>query len=836
MKREKPISLFQWIWKSYIRTSVIPLVLVELVFIGIYFVTNEWSRERQTLSMKNEVLNEIRIVASQESAIIDSETRRISSLTVLYSDSIAHALNQEIPASEENLERLVMSPEGAYYSKADTTSGGAAIFYSGINKVGAQQKNKVERLLPLQPFMKSIVAREPLAAAVYFNTYDSLNIIYPYFDVMTQYQSQMNIPEFNFYYEADAEHNPERKAVWTDAYLDPAGNGWMASSIAPVYRGNVLEGVAGIDVTINTFREEIQTMDIPWKGLGLLVSNNGTILAMPDRAEQLFGIQELTSHNYQEAVKQDTFKPDEFNLFAHKDLQAIAVDIAADKQGLSEVRIDGQKQMLAWSTMENTGWKFIILAAETNIFAVTNHLNHELFEIGMYMILGLFLFYIIYFAILNWRSRVMSGRISEPLMEINRIAMEIGQGRYHQEIPEIHVTEIRETAEILSQVGSRLGEAYKSSSEAKDALEDREANMNAMIQSIDDMIAEINETGVIEKVWSIDRRYDYAMAKSFEGKHIDALLDPQTTLRFMSILSEVLATQETVGMEYEMASSRGTVWMQALITPIKRKNEPVRKVCVISRDITERKYMEESLFSSKELAETANKAKSEFLSSMSHELRTPMNAILGFAQLLEYESSDPLSASQQENVREIIKAGKHLLQLISEILDLTRIESGRMALSIEDLRLGDVLEECFTWMQPICSQHSIGFRNEALSMYEELIRCDRIRMKQVLLNILSNSIKYNNPNGMVTVSVHHAEARKLVIVVKDTGVGIREEDLIHIFEPFHRIPQGKQIEGTGIGLTVSRRLLGMMDGEIQVTSVFGEGSVFKILIPLGEEG
>ncbi|WP_379162763.1 ATP-binding protein [Paenibacillus sp. sgz5001063] len=830
MNREKTVSIFEWIWKPYIKTSVIPLLLVELVFIGIYFVTNNWSRERQVLSMKNEVFHEMQILSSQEAAIINGQTQRILTNVDIFRDAVSHTLEQRAPLGEDDRRRLVTGQDGAYYSAADSPAGGAAVFYSGVYTVGDEQKRKVASLLALQPQMKSMIAREKLASAIYFNTFDSLNVIYPYMDVITQYAPKMNIPEFNFYYEADEDHNPDHKAVWTDAYLDPAGNGWMASCIAPVYNGAVLEGVAGIDVTIDTFRSEILGLDIPWGGHGFLVDDNGSILAMPDQVEQLFGIQELTSHQYTEAVKQDTFKPAEFNLFAHEDLKTINAELTAASQGLGELKLGGEQHILAWAAVENTRWKLIILADEDNILADTNHLKHELYEIGMYMVFGLIFFYSIYFVVLNQRTKRMSRKMSEPIQKINAIALGIGQGQYHPEIPDIHVIELRQTAEILTQVGQELGASNQELREAKEALESREANINAMIQSVDDMIAEIDESGTIIKVWSVDKRYDINLARNYEGKHVGVLFDPQTTLQFMDLLQKMLVTGETAGLEYEVSTRIGIRWMQAMISPIDYKHEQVRKVVMVSRDISDRKLIEESMLSSKESAEKANQAKSEFLSSMSHELRTPMNAILGFAQLLEYDRTEPLTASQQENVGEIIKAGKHLLQLISEILDLSRVESGRLALNIENVSVGEILEECFSWIQPLCSLNSIQFHNAAIPMYGQMMACDRIRMKQVLLNILSNAVKYNEKDGSIRVSIHPAGGNRLAIVVEDTGIGISEEDMKLIYEPFHRIQQGRQIEGTGIGLTVSSKLLEMMGGEIIASSTVGVGSRFEILI------
>jgi signal transduction histidine kinase/CheY-like chemotaxis protein len=244
-----------------------------------------------------------------------------------------------------------------------------------------------------------------------------------------------------------------------------------------------------------------------------------------------------------------------------------------------------------------------------------------------------------------------------------------------------------------------------------------------------------------------------------------------------------------------------------------------------------------SLAGAKEDAERANLAKSEFLSRMSHELRTPMNAILGFGQLLEADPGMPLAPQQAESVREILHAGRHLLELINEVLDLARIESGRLELSLEPVQLDLVIRECLALMQPLAEQRQIRLASDTACAGG--IQADPIRLRQVLLNLFSNAVKYNQVGGSVQVtcqSVRHSVGNaRIRIAVTDTGRGIAAEALPRLFRPFERLePAYDGTEGTGVGLAISKKLVEAMRGNIGVESVAGEGSTFWIELPLSE--
>jgi PAS domain S-box-containing protein len=262
------------------------------------------------------------------------------------------------------------------------------------------------------------------------------------------------------------------------------------------------------------------------------------------------------------------------------------------------------------------------------------------------------------------------------------------------------------------------------------------------------------------------------------------------------------------------------------------RDRTLQGVFAAARDVTERKRLDQALQetnvelkNAKFVAEKANLAKSDFLSSMSHELRSPLNAILGFAQLMDADSP-PATPSQKESIAQILQAGWHLLKLINEILDLAKVESGQVPLSEEPVSLAEVMLECQSMIEPQAQQRGIKLTFPQFDI-PYFVHADRTRFKQVLINLLSNAIKYNREHGTVEVNCTASTPERIRISIKDSGAGLPPEQLAQLFQPFNRLGQeaGGE-EGTGIGLVVAKQLVELMGGIIGVESTVGVGSVF----------
>ncbi len=420
----------------------------------------------------------------------------------------------------------------------------------------------------------------------------------------------------------------------------------------------------------------------------------------------------------------------------------------------------------------------------------------------------------------------------------------------------VSVTALRDAHDAI--IGYLLiGTDNTARKQAEEALLKAGALQSAIFNSANFSSIATDAKGVIQ-IFNVgaERMLGYAAADVMNKITPADISDPQEVISRAKALSAELGTPITPGFEaLVFKASRGIEDIYELtyirkdgsrfpavvsVTALRDAHNAIIGYLLIGTDNTARKQVEEAqqlldqmlrdknveLESAKFVAEKANLAKSDFLSSMSHELRTPLNAILGFGQLMESDTPPP-SPSQQASINQILQAGWYLLDLINEILDLAMIESGKLSLSLEPVALREVMLECRTMMEPQAQERGIQMTfAECDSPY--FVDADRTRLKQILINILSNAVKYNKRGGTVVVGCGPATApNRIRVTVTDSGAGLPPEKLAQLFQPFNRLGQQATTEqGTGIGLVVTKRLVELMGGTIGVESTVGTGSVF----------
>jgi PAS domain S-box-containing protein len=400
------------------------------------------------------------------------------------------------------------------------------------------------------------------------------------------------------------------------------------------------------------------------------------------------------------------------------------------------------------------------------------------------------------------------------------------------------VTDITKLKQAESELRVLNRELEKRVEERTKRLQQSEERQRIVMDGTVDGIIVIDSAGVVESFSrSAARMFGYE-AEEVIGRNVSALMPEPYRSHHDDYINRYLASGQAqiIGIEREVRGQRkdgSTFAMELAVSEVGFGGN--RLFTGLVRDITERKKAEQELVSAWKAADAANRAKSEFLSSMSHELRTPLNAILGFAQLQRDYSDRPLSDEQQVSVQQIIDAGQHLLSLISDVLDLSKIESGNVDVLLEPFDPVPLIGESLTLVKPIADKYSVSLIVERTAPPGVQVMADSSRLKQVLLNLLSNAIKYNRRNGTVALDVVFADTDMLRINITDTGAGIPADKHDEVFRPFSRLgKEASTIEGTGVGLTISRQLIESMGGNLDFHSTVGEGSTFWIEVPVAK--
>ena len=497
----------------FIKFSLIPILVVEVALIVLYFSINSYISSKNI----NLLLNEAQ---SHSQAILENEARNISDKLAEVS-KIASMLQFEHQNIMSNPQRFGLpngkpqfdvAPNGAYFK---TNQMGASLYYSAQTKMGEKEKSKATFTEAMDITLKSVVDVNPNIKAAYFNTWDNMNRLYPFIEnVYEQYGPHIQMEDYNFYYLADLKHNPEKKPVWTSAYLDPAGNGWMLSCVVPIYNKDFLEGVTGLDITIDSFVNNILNRKLPYDANLFMVDKDGMIIAMPEKIESLLGLKELKEHLYTDSILNTISKPEEFNILTNKSPFASHFkNLFENKTQYATLKIGNKEYLTLQQNVEEAQWKLMILIDKENIFASIEYLKNLSNKIGYAAIIFLLLFYVIFFYLLLKRINVFSDSITKPIIDLSTQTSQISEENKNVEILNTNISEIYQLSSNfvtmineLKKKRKKLYDAKIFAEEANKSKDDFLANMSHELKTPLNSINIISEIMMKNKSGNLDEK------------------------------------------------------------------------------------------------------------------------------------------------------------------------------------------------------------------------------------------------------------------------------------------------------------------------------------------
>ncbi len=450
----KKSSISSLMHHHYLKSAIIPAFILQLILLFAYFTINLYISQRNQALQITETTNSIQEISSREARILNGQLRSVTQKALLlqrnHNDFFSHPDYCFLPNDEPE---FAVHQNQAFYKSLD--NGGASLYYASTTKIGEKELRKARCSEMLDPLMVDIVSANPVIVQAYLNTWDDMNRLYPFMpDAPGQYGSAIHMEDYNFYYLADAQHNPERSPVWTGAYLDPAGQGWMVSVIVPIYRGDFLEGVSGIDVTIATFVNHILNLQMPWDSGVMMVDDKGTILAMQQRAEEILGLSELKDHDYQENIKETIEKPEDYNLFSAFDATTNQQleEIFNRNQAIGNITLAGVDYIISQDVIPETGWRLFTLIDHQQVLQPISDLNRFSRLLGYGAAGGLLVFFILFFLFLIRKTQELTTLIAAPIAKLSDETQGVGQSLTVHTFEPSGITEIDKLNHNFSQM------------------------------------------------------------------------------------------------------------------------------------------------------------------------------------------------------------------------------------------------------------------------------------------------------------------------------------------------------------------------------------------------
>ena len=497
----------------FVKFSLIPILIVEVALIVLYFSINSYISSKNIALLLKEAQSHSQAILENEATIISDKLAEVSRMASILQYTHQNIMTNPKQFGLPNGKPLFdVAPNGVFYK---TNKVGSSLYYSSQTKITEVERNKAIFTEAMDMSLKSIVDINPNINAAYFNTWDNMNRLYPFIDkVYEQYGTHIQMEEYNFYYLADLKHNPEKKPVWTSAYLDPAGNGWMLSCVVPIYNKDFLEGVTGLDITIDSFVKNILDRKLPYEANLFMVDKEGMIIAMPEKIESLLGLKELKEHLYTDSILKTIYKPEEFNILTNKSPFASHFkNLLENETSIATLKIEDKEYLTIQQDVEETHWKLMILIDKNNIFASIESLKKLSNTIGYLAIIFLLLFYVIFFYFLLKKINIFSDSITKPIIDLSNQTSQISEQNQKVEILNTNISEIYQLSSnfvtMINELNERTKKLYDAkifAEEANKSKDDFLANMSHELKTPLNSINIISDVMMKNKSGNLDEK------------------------------------------------------------------------------------------------------------------------------------------------------------------------------------------------------------------------------------------------------------------------------------------------------------------------------------------
>jgi len=557
----KKIKLGALIYKNFMTAALIPILFIEIALIIMYFSINDYISEKVSGAFVSQSQHSIINLVSKEAEIINNHFLDVER-AALYLQEKQQAFfskldDMPVPAGDSIFKT---DPSGVFYKAVD--NGGSALYYSSSTVIGKKERRKALLTEQLDESFKYVVKQNPLVAQVYINTYDNMNRLYPFIkDIANQYGPNLKVADYNFYYEADLIHNPLKKPVWTGAYLDPAGMGWLISCIVPIYNGSFLEGVTGMDITVAKLIDHVLDLRLPNESRAFMVDENGMILAMGTHIEKLLDLHELKEHAYDKKIDKTIYKPEKYNLYQHPDpgTRQTLTKIFGGNVEYSETSIKGHDYFVVNRIIPQTGWHLFVITDMDELVEPIIELKEMSFSIGVVAVIAMLGFYLCFFFYFRIKSTKLSAMISAPIVSLSEDTKYVGTEFFAYDYDDSEIIEIQQLNENFEEMTNQLEKRTKELVRAEvEKLESEQEAEKLLLISITDPLTKLyNRLKVddildyeVEQANRYGKKLSVVMSDIDHFKRVNDLFGHQkgddVLKAFAEILSENTRSSDTV--------------------------------------------------------------------------------------------------------------------------------------------------------------------------------------------------------------------------------------------------------------------------------------------------